>query len=396
MRAGAMLLALALALVAAGACKERPPETSPESSEHAEHGEHEHGDAGGATLVHIDPGMLRDLRITTAAVEDRPGGEGVTALGELGVNEDRYAEVSTPVAAQVTQVQAATGDAVKVGQALVELHSAEHGRAAASLASGEVRLGAMRKAVERKRQLAADGIVAPKDVQEAEAQLAEAEAEVASARAQLSAVGMSAAPSTAARFIRRSPVAGTIIDRAAVMGRVAEPGQPLFKVGDLSRIWLTVQGFERDAVRVRKGTEATVTLAAIPGRTFSARVALIGARVDPVSRTIPIRLVLDNPDGTLRPGMSASAFIPLGETGARIVTVPVAALQRLEDGWNVFLPSSEAGAFERRQVGRGRTLGGEVEILSGLKPGEKVVVEGAFLLKAEVEKAGGEGGHHEH
>lgn len=388
--------AIILALVSASACRERQVEQAPEPGVHSRQAEHQHRDAGAATLIHIDPEMLRDLRITTAPVEERPGGEGVTALGEIGVNEDRYAEVSAPVAAQVTAVRAAAGDVVAAGQPLVELHSAELGKAAASVASGEVRVNALSKAVERKRALAADGIVAPRDVQDAEAQLAEAEAEVASARAQLSAVGVAASPSAAARFVLKAPVAGTVIDRAAVVGHVAEPGQPLFRVGDLSRVWLTVQGFERDAVRVRKGAEAVVTLAALPGRTLSARVAMIGARVDPVSRTIPIRLELDNPEGVLRPGMSASAFIPLGEKGSTITTVPVAALQRLEDGWNVFLPSPEPGAFEQREVGRGRTLGGEVEVLSGLRPGEKVVVEGAFLLKAEVEKSRGEGDHHEH
>ena len=78
-----------------------------------------------------------------------------------------------------------------------------------------------------------------------------------------------------------------------------------------------------------------------------------------------------------------------------VVAVPAASLQRLHDGWAVFLPRG-AGVFEVRPIGRGRDLGGEVEIVEGLQPGEMVVVEGAFLLKAEAEKARGEGEHHEH
>ena len=78
-----------------------------------------------------------------------------------------------------------------------------------------------------------------------------------------------------------------------------------------------------------------------------------------------------------------------------VIAVPAASLQRLHDGWAVFIPRGE-GAFEARRVGRGRDLGGEVEILEGLTPGELVVVEGAFLLKAESEKARGEGERHEH
>jgi cobalt-zinc-cadmium efflux system membrane fusion protein len=109
-----------------------------------------------------------------------------------------------------------------------------------------------------------------------------------------------------------------------------------------------------------------------------------------------VRLELDNAEGLLRPGMSATASIPLGGAGTAITTVPAAALQRLENGWAVFLPTDERGVFERREVGRGRTLGDEVEVLSGLKAGEQVVVEGAFLLKSEVEKASGGGEEHGH
>ena len=93
--------------------------------------------------------------------------------------------------------------------------------------------------------------------------------------------------------------------------------------------------------------------------------------------------------------MSANAWLPLGEGGATVIAVPTASVQRLHEGWAVFIPRGE-GAFEPRPVGRGRDLAGEVEIVQGLTSGETVVVEGSFLLKAEAEKARGEGEHHEH
>jgi cobalt-zinc-cadmium efflux system membrane fusion protein len=120
----------------------------------------------------------------------------------------------------------------------------------------------------------------------------------------------------------------------------------------------------------------------------------VGSQVDTSSRTIPIRIELANPGGILRPGMSASVWLPLGQEG-NVIAVPVAAVQRLQDKWTVFVPR-EQGVFEIREVGRGRDMGGEVEILQGLQAGETVVVEGAFLLRAEAEKARGEGEHHEH
>ena len=111
---------------------------------------------------------------------------------------------------------------------------------------------------------------------------------------------------------------------------------------------------------------------------------------------MPVRLEVPNTDGVLRPGMSASVSMPVGEAGGQVVAVPIAAVQRVGDKWSVFVPRGP-GAFEAKPVGRGRDLGGEVEILSGLAPGDEVVVDGAFLLKAEFDKARGEGGHdHDH
>jgi cobalt-zinc-cadmium efflux system membrane fusion protein len=123
-------------------------------------------------------------------------------------------------------------------------------------------------------------------------------------------------------------------------------------------------------------------------------VAFVGSQVDVSSRTIPVRIEIAN-NGTLRPGMSATAWVPLGDHAETVVAVPAASLQRMQEGWYVFVPRDER-SFEKRSVGRGRDLGGEVEVLSGLRPGETVVVEGAFLLKAEADKASGEGQHHEH
>jgi cobalt-zinc-cadmium efflux system membrane fusion protein len=142
-----------------------------------------------------------------------------------------------------------------------------------------------------------------------------------------------------------------------------------------------------------KGATARVSFPALPGQNFPGTVTLVGREVERESRTIPIRITVENRGGLLRPGMSATAGVPVGESGAPILAVPVASVQRVRNEWCVFLPK-EAGAFEIRTIGRGRDLGGEVEILSGLKAGETVVVDGAFLLKAQAEK--GSAGHDDH
>ncbi|MCY1037002.1 efflux RND transporter periplasmic adaptor subunit [Corallococcus sp. BB11-1] len=347
--------------------------------------------------VHIPQEMLRDLRVTTAKVEARPGGESVTVLGELTFSEDAYAEVSTPVPARVAAVVVTTGQAVKQGQRLADLQSPALGRARAELQAAQARATAARQAADRKRLLADERIVARKDVQAAEAEAAASEAEVAAAKASLTSLGASGASSDGApNFVLKAPIDGTVIERAARLGQMADPSQPLFRIGDLSSLWLIAHAFERDAVRLKPGTEARVTFAAFPGQEFPAKVGHVGQQVDPSSRTIPVRLELDNSKGLLRPGMSATASVPLGDSNATLTAVPAAALQRLENGWVAFIPMKEPGVFEQREVGRGRSVGALVEVLSGLSVGEQVVVDGAFLLKAEVEKSRGGGDDHGH
>lgn len=165
---------------------------------------------------------------------------------------------------------------------------------------------------------------------------------------------------------------------------------------NISRLWLVVHAFERDALRLRVGSTARVAFAALPGQPASGNVTQLGRRVDPSSRTVDVRIELENPDQLLRPGMSATALVPVGESGESVVAVPVEALQRRPEGWCVFLPGAEEGVFEIRPVARGRELGGAVEVLSGLRAGERVVVDGAFLLRAEAERARGGAGEHHH
>lgn len=347
--------------------------------------------------LEIAQGMLRDLRITTAAVQQTTGADAVaTILGELKVNEDAYAELAAPLPGRVTRLMAGVGDRVAAGAPLAELQSAELGRARAAVLAASGRITLARTTLARTRALAAERIAPQREVQAAEAELAASEAERAAADAALGALGArvddAAATDDPARFTLRSPVGGVVIARDVVVGQaIGENPGALFKIADLSVLWLTVHAFERDAVRIVPGTTAQVTVSALPGRTMTGRVSHIGGQVDAQSRTVPVRILVANRDGRLRPGMSASARLPIGDATTRLVTVPAGALQRLGGAWVVFVPK-DAGHFEIREVGRGRDLEGQVEIVHGLGAGERVVVDGSFVLKAEAEKARGLGG----
>ena len=348
--------------------------------------------------VKVEEAMLRDLRITTAAVESRTGAEDVTLLGELAVDERNYAEVGVPVPARAMRLMAGPGDQVRAGQMLVELQSPELGKLRAEYVSAQARLTLAEGALKRKRELAAEKIVPLREVQEAETDATQAQAAVRSASAALTALGVPPSASgdaesrSAATFGLRSPVAGTVLERNIVQGQMLDPATPAFRIANLATLWLTVHAFERDAVRIAKGANARLTFSALPGEQFPGVVTLLGGQVAKESRTIPIRIDVRNQRGLLRPGMSASAAVPVGASASRVLTVPVAAVQRVRNEWCVFLPK-DASTFEIRKIGRGRDLGDEVEVLSGLKTGEKIVVEGAFLLKSQAEK--GEADHHD-
>ena len=348
--------------------------------------------------VEVDEGMLRDLRITTRAVESRTGSDLVMLLGELVVDERAYAEVGTPVAARVTRLFVNTGDTVRAGQTLVELTSPDLGRERAAYLSASVRLKLAEAVLERKRGLATEKIVPLREVQEAESAVGEARAVVRASRAAIAAFGVDPPTddgdgATSSMFVLRTPVAGAVIERTAVLGQLLDPATPAFRIGNLATLWLTVHAFERDAVRIRQGVSAKLSFPALPGQDFEGTVTTVGRHVERASRTVPVRIDVKNRGNLLRPGMSATATLPVGDTGGAILTVPVASVQRVRNEWCVFLPK-DANHFEIRRIGRGRDVGGEVEVLSGLRAGETVVVDGAFLLKAQAEK--GEGEHDAH
>jgi membrane fusion protein, heavy metal efflux system len=370
--------------------KQTPPQRTDAPAEKAE------PPKATASTLRIDQEMLRDLRITTSKVEQHRGGESSSLLGELGVNQNTYAEVSSPLSARVVSLRGVEGQRVRRGDVLATLESGELAKVRGEVATAQARRDLAQRTLDRKRGLNEEKIVPTREVQEAEHELISADAQVRAAQASLEALGApdrAAEGASASTLVLRSPVNGVILDRTLAMGQTADPSKPLFRIGDVSTLWLTVHAFERDAVRLAKGAPARIAFAAIPGKTFQGTVALIGQSVDPDSRTVAVRIDLSNRDGVLRPGMSATAWLPVGEQGV-LLAVPAAAVQRVRDRWCVFIPKDDR-TFEIRPIGRGRDIAGEVEILSGVRAGEPIVVDGAFLLKAEAERAAAEGEHEE-
>ncbi|HSG46878.1 MAG TPA: efflux RND transporter periplasmic adaptor subunit [Longimicrobiales bacterium] len=201
--------------------------------------------------------------------------------------------------------------------------------------------------------------------------------------------------------IRRSvtmtaPASGMVVEKSVVEGDRIMPGMVLYRIADLSRIWVEVDVFEKDLGLVREGQAAEVRFEAFPAETFTARVTYIYPTVSLESRTGRVRLELANPLGRLRPGMYAQVTLA-SPAGDATVVIPRSALLETGERALVFVEGAD-GSLEPREVVPGRTAGREVEILGGLQAGERVVSTASFLVDAEsnlgalMDMSGGAGG----
>jgi Cu(I)/Ag(I) efflux system membrane fusion protein len=178
----------------------------------------------------------------------------------------------------------------------------------------------------------------------------------------------------------RSPLAGTIVARAAVVGLYVQPGTALFEVADLSRVWVIAEVYEHEMGRVAVGQKATVELAAYPGQAFAGKVGFVYPAVDAATRTQRVRVELASARGRLVPGMYGTVIVQLAR--AEALVVPAEAIVDTGAVQYVFIARA-GGTFEPRAVRTGARAGGKVEVLDGLVAGDAVVTTGNFLLDSE-------------
>mgnify|MGYP000900629121 CR=1 FL=1 len=182
-------------------------------------------------------------------------------------------------------------------------------------------------------------------------------------------------------LLLRSPTDGVVIEKAARAGMRFMPGEALFQIADLSSVWIVANVFEQDLALVRPGQTAVLSLTAYPGREFTGKVTFVYPTVQPETRTARIRIELPNEAGLLKPDLYGTVKIQAGETVAA-VSIPESAV--LDSGTRrVVLIELGGGAFEPREVELGLRGDGYVEVVKGLSDGERVVVDGNFLIDAE-------------
>ena len=182
----------------------------------------------------------------------------------------------------------------------------------------------------------------------------------------------------------RSPIDGVVITRDISVGQVVDTGFVAFDVSNLSTVWVTAAVNQQDLALIHRGAAADVVTAGVPDQVFHGRVAMIGDTLDPETRTVPVRVVVPNPLTRLRPGMFTTAHIAEPES-REAVFVPEDALQNI-NGMSVVFVTADGVSFRASTVNVGARSMGKAEIVAGLKPGDRIVVNGAFMVKSEMLK----------
>jgi len=345
--------------------------------------------------------------IETEIVQAAPMAGAILATGTVLVPENHLAAIGPVHEGRIVHLYAGQGARVKKGQKLADLESADIDEAkseylkavaeydnARRTSSAEVRLA--QSTYDRTKLLYEKTIAAQKTFQSAEHDLevakAAAESTVASTKAALSAarrklliLGLTASDidrlrgdqDLGALFSLTSPIDGIVIERTATIGATVGADASVFKIIDISSVWIDANVFEKDLSRVKLGQGAKVTVPAAAEMVFSGKVIFISSVVDPETRTVKVRTEVSNREGRLKPDMFANVQI-FTDVERSAISVPNAAV--LTDNGQSIVFVANAGVYEKRIVTTGTASGDRIEIRGGVKAGEQIVVKGNYLL----------------
>jgi cobalt-zinc-cadmium efflux system membrane fusion protein len=289
----------------------------------------------------------------------------------------RVVNIVAPLTGRVVALRVSIGDRVKRGQVLATIASGDFAQVYADDEKARDAADLARRALERARGVQAAGGAAAKDLEAAQSADVQAQAELARAQARLAATN-GATAGHGRNLVLTAPQNGVVTSLAVAPGaQVSDPTATLMTVTNIDRVFVTANVAESDIARVAVGAEADIVLTSDPGRRLRGKVSEANAVVEPDTRRRKVRIALANSDGRLMPNMYATVRLPTA-AGAG-VSVPQAALLMNNDSTSV-LVEVRPWVFQRRAV----TIGDENEVsarvLSGLQPGERVVVRGGVLL----------------
>jgi cobalt-zinc-cadmium efflux system membrane fusion protein len=327
------------------------------------------------------------------------GAAGTSALripGTVEPNAYKQVVVTPLVSGRVTRVLVELGDQVRRGQTLLQVFSPELAEAQTKFLSAKAELEAHEQELARTTKLVAIGAASQQEMERLHAEHSAKLAGVQSLRSRLVLLGMPASAidglspgkDMEATADITAPITGVITERTANQGLNVDTATKLLTVVDLSSVWVVGELYERDLSRVRVGSAASVATTADPGRDRQGRVSYIDPQLSAATRTARVRVEVPNPRQELRLGMYADIEVA-ATSNRQAVMIPRIAVQSISDRQVVYAATpNEPGKFTEREVRLGDASGEQVEVVSGLQPGDRVVAKGSFFIRAERERLG--------
>lgn len=334
--------------------------------------------------------------ITVVTVAAEKATDGLRAPAVVEPNAYKQVVVTPLLSGRITQVTADLGQHVQRGRTIAQIFSPELAESQTRYISARAELEAHERELARTEKLVQIGAASRQELERIHAGHTARRADVQSAASRLQLLGLSAkaieglgpGKPVDATISVPAPISGVVTERAANVGLNVDQSTKLFTIVDLSSVWVLADVYEKDFARVRIGTPATITTAGYPELVLQGRVSYIDQQVSAETRTAKVRIEVPNAHHDLRFGMFADALLG-SEAGASTPMVPRSAVQNVGDRTVVYLvDAKESGRFVEREVRLGAPAGAQVSVLAGVQPGDVVVGEGSFYVRAERERLG--------
>jgi cobalt-zinc-cadmium efflux system membrane fusion protein len=335
-------------------------------------------------VIHLGPQDPKLPFLKIEVVKESDTGPMMNLTGRVAFDEDHTQRVSSPIDGRATRLFVSPGDMVKAGQPLILLSSPQVGQLQSDAQKAGQDLSVAQKGLDRAHALQADGAISEKEVAQAEADFKKAKSEVGGTASQLTALGISASD-PAVLVALRSQVAGRVVERNALVGQEirADGTAPLVTVSDLKNVWVLADVYEQDLKLVQEGASVDVTVPAYPDEKFPGTVAHVGDVLDPMSHTVKLRCNVSNGAERLKPEMFAKVILS-HPVGVKSIVVPAKAVLADSEHSRVIVDGGNE-TFTSRVVSVGPEVDGLVRVLAGLRPGERIVTDGALFLRNEME-----------
>lgn len=315
-------------------------------------------------------------------------GASISVAARVEVDTTRVTRIGSPVMGRISSLEVQEGQDVKHGQLLALLNSTGLSAAQLDLLKAVSQKQLAQRAVERAEVLLKADVIGSAELQRREAELAQASAELDAARDELALLGMPEAAiaelerTRAIKSVARitASMDGTLMERKVTVGQVIEPADTVFEIADLSNVWVVADVPEQSAGNLQKGHNVEAEIAAFPGQIVRGKLSFVSSTVNQDTRTVVVRMDLPNPKRRYKPSMLAT--MTLKDQRERKQLVPVSAVVREDDMEHVFIQVDE-DTFVLRPVTLGPEYGGRRVLVDGVRPGEKIVTDGAFHLNNE-------------